>query len=381
MAKPTPLPLGRANPHVLQSRGAEPYIMNFYSTSYSTSFIKANAESNKGKFKDIPAYTGEPNFKPRSAPLENKTGYTTNVRPQIYYNRNLDELDNPEMGRMLADNYVTITAHEFKPYKLNTGLEELPVKLADPNSAFTQNAYNHNPRPVDVAKQYLDTSIRAPYDVLPKHKAKLHQINDHNPISNENHGHGPFYMSTETSSKFLVNKKEEKMSPSVGPKEISGFVSNQEVEDVLTNIPGERWLFEKRPTGKSETHGRFQNLPFPRSETSLPNISNIEKTWDSTYVKVLKPSDINPKGLKYEKQTEYKETFLGKRDPEPLIHSNDQFINTLGTLRTMDPYQSRSIRANNRFYDDHSHDHKFTIQNKNVTFSDNNPYSVQTSSF
>lgn len=98
MAKPTPLPLGRPNHHVLQSRGAEPYIMNFYSTSYSTSFTKSNIDNNKGRLKDIPAYTGETVFKPRSAPLEHKTGFTSNVRPQIYYKRNLDELDNPEMG-------------------------------------------------------------------------------------------------------------------------------------------------------------------------------------------------------------------------------------------------------------------------------------------
>lgn len=98
MAKPTPFALGRPNPHILQSRGAEPYIMNFYSTSYSTSFTKADIESNKGKFKDIPAYSGNQVFKPRSAQFENKTGFTTNVRPQIYYYRNLDELDNPEMG-------------------------------------------------------------------------------------------------------------------------------------------------------------------------------------------------------------------------------------------------------------------------------------------
>lgn len=32
-------------------------------------------------------------------------------------------------------------------------------------------------------------------------------------------------MSTETGSKFLVNKHVEKMNPSVGPKEISGFFS------------------------------------------------------------------------------------------------------------------------------------------------------------
>lgn len=31
--------------------------------------------------------------------------------------------------------------------------------------------------------------VRSPYDVLPKHRAKLNQINDHNPLSNENYGH------------------------------------------------------------------------------------------------------------------------------------------------------------------------------------------------
>lgn len=58
---------------------------------------------------------------------------------------------------MLADNYASITTQDFKPYKLNTGLEELPVKLSDPNSAFTQNAFNQNQRPVDVYffKKYI----------------------------------------------------------------------------------------------------------------------------------------------------------------------------------------------------------------------------------
>lgn len=106
MAKPTPLPIGRANPHINQSRGAEPYIMNFYVTSYSTSFTKANIDNNKGRFKDIPAYSGNEEFKPRSAPENKKTGYTSNVRPQIYYNRNLDELDNPEMGSEALENKI-----------------------------------------------------------------------------------------------------------------------------------------------------------------------------------------------------------------------------------------------------------------------------------
>ena len=98
MAKPSVLPMGRADPHVLQSRGADNYIMNFYVTSYSTSFTKPNIEFNKSLRNDIPVYSGGSLFKPRSAPESHSTGYTTNVRPQIYYKESLDRLDNPEMG-------------------------------------------------------------------------------------------------------------------------------------------------------------------------------------------------------------------------------------------------------------------------------------------
>jgi hypothetical protein len=51
-------------------------------------------------------------------------------------------------------------------------------------------------------------------------------------------------------------------------------------------------------------------------------------------------------------------------------------INTFAELRNMDAYQSRSIRATDQFYDDHSHDHKFNVKQKSVTFAHNNPYSV-----
>ena len=99
MSRPTPFPLGRAHTHIQQSRGADNYLMNFYVTSYSTSFTKAEPEARKmGKFQDLPAYSGSEAFKPRSAPPDPKTGFISNVRPQIYYRRTLDELDNPEMG-------------------------------------------------------------------------------------------------------------------------------------------------------------------------------------------------------------------------------------------------------------------------------------------
>ena len=73
-----------------------------------------------------------------------------NVRPQIYYQPSLDEYDNPDMGKMLSDNYNTMTHIQFRPYKLNDGTEELPVQVQDQRTAYTQTAYNHNPLPKEV---------------------------------------------------------------------------------------------------------------------------------------------------------------------------------------------------------------------------------------
>jgi hypothetical protein len=50
---------------------------------------------------------------------------------------------------MLEDNYETITQKSFKAYRLNDGNEELPVKVADQNTAFTYKT-NHNPREKEV---------------------------------------------------------------------------------------------------------------------------------------------------------------------------------------------------------------------------------------
>ncbi len=97
MAKQTPLPLGRANPHIVQSHGPETNIMNFYITNYSTSFTKPNILNNKSKYNDIPAYSGSQTFIPRSAPENKATGFVSNVRPQIYYKESMDAIDNPEL--------------------------------------------------------------------------------------------------------------------------------------------------------------------------------------------------------------------------------------------------------------------------------------------
>ena len=88
---------------------------------------------------------------------------------------------------MCAENYNTITHVDYKPYELKDGTEELPAQVLDQTSSYTQNAYNHNPREAEVHSLYIDTKIRAPYDVLDKHRPILHK--NHDPIPNENYGH------------------------------------------------------------------------------------------------------------------------------------------------------------------------------------------------
>ena len=72
------LSYGPGNAHVLQSKGADTHLMKFYITEYSTNY-------------------GKDGFIPRDGKHQG-TGYKSNFRPGVYYNRRLDELDNPTMG-------------------------------------------------------------------------------------------------------------------------------------------------------------------------------------------------------------------------------------------------------------------------------------------
>lgn len=319
MAKPSPLPIGKPTRHVLQSRGAEPDLLNFYSTSYSTGFTRPSIENNKGRHFDIPAYSGKEVFKPRTAPENRRTGYTTNVRPQIYYRRTLDDLDNPEMGRSCTENYDTTTELHFQPYKTPNGNEELPVQVLGQTSSYTQTAYNHHTRPSEIHDQFIDTRIRAPYDVIPEHRTKLDKLNNKDPIRNENFGHGPNYMSTEQGTRYKGTQRPDvpdlnvgRKVTNVGPKELSGFVENKLYEDAITAYPGERWNNHYRPIGTTVHKDKYLPYSFCRSETQLPNISNLAATKHSTYVKTFQPSDINPRHHRFTDTTETKDEYPRK---------------------------------------------------------------------
>lgn len=69
---------GPVSDHMKVSHGGDQNINKFYHTRYGTEF-------------------GWQNYKPRTGRAVG-TGYASNFRPQIYYTRSLDNLDNPVMG-------------------------------------------------------------------------------------------------------------------------------------------------------------------------------------------------------------------------------------------------------------------------------------------
>jgi hypothetical protein len=90
---------------------------------------------------------------------------------------------------MLADNYNTITHIDYQAPRLPDGFEELPAQVQDQNTAFTQGAYNHNPRPDQVYGLFLDTRIRAPFNTVPNQKPRLYGVHNKDPLPKENLGY------------------------------------------------------------------------------------------------------------------------------------------------------------------------------------------------
>ena len=74
------LPYGPGNVHLLQSKGPDHHITKFYITEYSTNYKH-----------------GSDRFVPREGKHVG-TGYKSNFRAGVYYNRRIDEVDNPNMG-------------------------------------------------------------------------------------------------------------------------------------------------------------------------------------------------------------------------------------------------------------------------------------------
>lgn len=447
-----PLPHGRHNEHVNTSYGPDPNLMKFYCTQYSTTHQGSRLA----------------NFKPRPG-KHTGTGYLSNFRPGVYYSSRLDELDNPAMGRIVADNYHTVTEKHFQPYQTPTGTEPLPNACTQMPSGFVRQKPITNPSIQEVKNSYIDTrTAYAPNDILPKHQAHLQKIQSKDPIAAENSNYGPGYMTTETKVRFDGQPPDRSLGGESGPKEESGFTHAYNIEPVTFHagspyrgdIPG--WATD-RPIGHSIMKTHFLPNEYMHGAEPLPKIANrSDHNTGFTTGTVARPGFVHhnmadaydkagdmPQGkldrtmkqdpaefINMHNPNNYssiaKATFggtqrpiptesdrlgrtgVGDKEPTGYVENNDRFvqtsdnphrfithydtrfyditpqgkdregyivggiqpqlpdgftkstkvasygsdIETTATLRRLNPYVARSIKARDKFFDDHTHDNK-----------------------
>ncbi|CAK8683286.1 unnamed protein product [Clavelina lepadiformis] len=254
---------GPVNDHIKESHGGDASINKFYHTRYETEY-------------------GRENFTPRLG-RHVGTGYSSNFRPQIYYHRSLDNLDNPVMGFLLSDNYETITKRHFRATKGSDGKDQFPsVVISKQESGFIRERPLTVPTVAEIRQNFYDKrrygGLSRP-GLLPRHRALLHKIQAKDPVEEENKDHGPAYMKSETASKFLG----EPTAPlnihlkDVGPNEDSGFTHNKNIEPItyLADDPHtneQPGLLTDRPTGLSVTDTSFNLWKDAGGKEPLPDI-------------------------------------------------------------------------------------------------------------
>lgn len=248
------------NKHILKSQGADTNIMKFYITQNSTTY---GARYDK--------------FQPHQG-KHRGTGYLSNFRPGVYYNRRLDDVDNPAMRRICDGNYRSVTQLDYQAYRDPSGLETFPLSVHYSPSAFGRHKALTVPKENEVKVHFIDQRIgSAPASILPKHKPLLHKLKGKDPVEEENHGYGPRYMRTEAQEKFkgFPYSAVDLSTREIGPQEKSGFVHNINDEPVtfepqvahLNDKPG--W-YTHRPTGVSITKTSFIPKTWSRGDEPLP---------------------------------------------------------------------------------------------------------------
>lgn len=273
-----PLDYGVANKHILKSYGGDSDVMKFYCTTNNTTYGRKWAK-----------------FEPRSG-RHTGTGYVSNHRPGVYYSARIDEVDNPAMGRIVADNYHTITERSFRPLTVLNGTEAFPNAGKQAGSGFVRERPLHIPTFSDVKDVCLAAKLKsAPADILPRHRAYLQKIQPKNPIELENLGYGPGCNTTETSVRFRGEQpdRSDLNRKSIGFKEDSGFTHNHNVEPVQFHpdyafqgdAPG---YLTDRPTGLTITKTHFLPMSLPNGAEALPRIA-IRSDRESGYNNCTKP--------------------------------------------------------------------------------------------
>ncbi|BFZ10010.1 hypothetical protein BsWGS_13049 [Bradybaena similaris] len=239
------LPVGKPNVHVQQSLGPDINIMKFYITQNSTTY--------GARFE---------NFKPRQG-YHRGTGYLSNYRPSVYYNRRLDDVDNPAMRRICDGNYRSVTQLDFQPYRDPSGLEAFPMNVVQATSGF----------------------VRAKSEIMPE---------DYK---------GPQNRKSETHDKFqsLMWPNVDVSTKDVGPQQLSGFVRNS-ADDPITFEPQKAhenlkpgWCTH-RPTGMSISKTSYIPKAWSRGDDRFPGgISHGSERGTAFTREEVKPKYVNTK--------------------------------------------------------------------------------------
>ncbi|PVD28154.1 hypothetical protein C0Q70_10739 [Pomacea canaliculata] len=316
-----PLPTGPRSVHILKSHGPDTNMMKFYVTQNSTTY---------GKYWD--------KFKPRTGHHKG-TGYSANLRPQVFYSTNLDEYDNPVMKRICSANYHTVTELSFQPYEGDTGKEPLPNSVHQVKTGFVRQDPLHFATSKEVKGVFIDTrAASAPANILPCYKPLLQKIQPKDPTELENHGYGPNYMVTETKQKFLGKQNPldcDLQCMTLGPNTKSGFTHNLNVEPI-TYTPNNPYLgdkpdwFTERPTGISITQTSFRPWQLSKGNEPFETIANPSERGSGFTKEAVKPVFLHRRlGDAYDKLEDIprlKAKDVQKNDPIEylnMIHPNN----------------------------------------------------------
>jgi len=280
------LPTGPRSVHIQKSHGADTNIMKFYVTQNSTTY---------GSRYD--------RFQPRYG-QHRGTGYLSNFRPAVYYNRRLDDVDNPAMRRICDGNYRTVTQLDFQGYRDPSGLETFNRSVHHAPSGFIRQKPLTYPVENQVKGTFIDTrAASAPAHILPCHRPLLHKLQGKDPIGNENHGYGPSYMKSETQQKFQGQPwpSVDISTREVGPLEVSGFVHNKNCEPITyednmahgNEKPG--WCTH-RPTGVAIMKTSYIPTAWSRGDDSLPGgVTHASERGTGFTHEEVKPKYVNLK--------------------------------------------------------------------------------------
>ncbi|XP_054774334.2 stabilizer of axonemal microtubules 4-like [Lytechinus pictus] len=357
------LPVGQPTAHVSATQGPDADIMKFYSTSYATSYGAKH----------------EP-FVPRTT-RHVGTGYQSNFRPGVYYSQRLDEVDNPAMGRLVGDNYHSITTKHFQPSIRSDGKDRFPENLNQVKSGFTQQDPITYPTVGQVKKVFVNTRDHGLAlkinGVLPKHRPLLYKLQAKDPVSLENAGHGPNFMSTEGRTRFTGRPSERKdcSTLTVGPKEGSGYTHAYNVEPVSFNpgspfkndIPG---TWTGRPTGTSVMKTSFLPSQRPAGDERLPIITNRSDHETGFTHEKAKPLYVNrvmtDAYTKWDQVPSRVEDRIKKEDPAEYLNMTNPDNHSSIFKKSFEGQQRPSPSANEK-------QGRFFVGNKEMSgYSDNN---------